>query len=159
MNSVRWLKLVLILNMSGLFMACNNDEKKQFSVGEEFISYVERFEQYAATEGHPLTIDNLIVEFGAMENPQQRGICEFQGEGTPKIIIDEANWRKMKEGKKEALMLHELGHCILHRDHVDAKSEGGIPVSLMSPYTISAEIYYAYHKEFVSELFSHSGDF
>ncbi|MFK7979626.1 MAG: putative metallopeptidase, partial [Saprospiraceae bacterium] len=51
------------------------------------------------------------------------GLCATTGER--QIVIDEKFWKRSSELSKELIVFHELGHCVLERNHFDEKSGNG----------------------------------
>ncbi|MEK6706909.1 MAG: putative metallopeptidase [Bdellovibrionota bacterium] len=125
----------------------------------EFEPYVNRFEARSAMVGAPIRIEQLIIKFGEMESPTERGICEILGDNTPTIKINKEAWDTMTEEEKESLIFHEMGHCVLRRKHKKEMDANGQPVSLMSPYMIDPMIYKYNAKYYYKELFSSAHEF
>jgi len=116
----------------------------------EFYKYINLFEAISP-ESNKQKITSLEVKFGVLELPEV-GRCTYAAEKRPVIVIDKEYWFNSTEDSKEVLMLHELGHCILFRNHVEVK-QGEIPSSLMNPSMIT--LYYKRDKEkYRKELFS-----
>jgi hypothetical protein len=120
----------------------------------QFSPYVEAFEESASQHGQSVKVTDLIVRFGKMENPYERGICEIAGDETPIITINQEAWEQMSEDEREPLMYHELGHCVLKRKHRADQIGPGVPASLMNPYTIAGWTYGQYKKHYIDELFT-----
>jgi len=126
----------------------------------QFAPYVKAFEDSSAEHStKPVKVTDLRVQFGVMQNPLENGACEIVGNGTPTININEATWKRLTEEDRKGLMFHELGHCVLHRNHVREVSPQGIPVSLMNPYRINTQTLVANEEWYMKELFTRSGDF
>lgn len=56
------------------------------------------------------------------------------------IHLDEDYWEKSDEYEREALIFHELGHCVLDREHDDSiifVDSGPRPKSLMNSFLFS----------------------
>ena len=67
------------------------------------------------------------------------------------INIDPEFWAIASDVEKEEVVFHELGHCILGRDHEETVLEEGIPKSIMFPYVFEWE-YQNYRSYYVAEL-------
>jgi hypothetical protein len=119
---------------------------------KELEEYVERFEELS--EG---SIDareaGLIVTFGDLEGAVA-GICKTKDGQSPTIIIDSEYWADADEFFKENLMFHELGHCLLNRDHRNEWDDDG-PVSIMNSYLIPS-FYEKSRESYIEELFSYT---
>lgn len=126
---------------------------QQLTIDPTFQDLISRFEK----DGNR-TIKDLVVKFGYISTPGGKpgtyvvGECE-QGLGTPTVTILPAYWNSATDLQREELMYHELGHCILERDHVEEELSDGCPVSIMDPYTIEESCLIAHHAEYIKELF------
>ncbi|HUP58614.1 MAG TPA: putative metallopeptidase [Bdellovibrionota bacterium] len=148
---MRLLRLLVIIGAIFAVTACGKQPTLQLN---EFATYVDMFQEEAASHGQPVKVTDLIVRFGTMENPYERGICEIAGDETPVITINQEAWDQMSEDEREPLMFHELGHCVLRRKHRADQIGPGVPASLMNPYTIAGWTYGQYKKHYIDELFS-----
>lgn len=131
---VRSLLLILIL------LLANCSEKTEFTpiydVPDEFQSFIEAFEHEAALRGHDISITNLIVKYDNTIPDPYCGACNSNSldNNIQKIISinPELNcWNSPEE--EEALLFHELGHCILGREHDASLLPNGDPKSIMIP--------------------------
>lgn len=116
--------------------------------------YVDRFERFS-DKNISIEATGLIIEFADLEG-LTAGICTLQGDKEPHVKIDRDYWATASDAAKENLVFHELGHCILHRGHLDDYVDKK-PVSLMNAYLIP--YYYEKDKKYYrSELYSITGD-
>ncbi len=143
-----------------LALACGPQGDESSSVHESivdlgtFTSYVSEFQQKSVQYGAPVEITDLIIKFGPMTNPLERGYCEMGGNKTPTIVIDQSYWDQANEGARKSLLLHELGHCVLDRAHVSTLTNTGVPNSVMNPYTIPSNVFDFNEDHYWQELFS-----
>jgi hypothetical protein len=109
-------------------------EPKQYSVPTDIEKYVQTFRVLAQQRGQTVATDNLIITFGPTKNPDACGQCLRAAGRTPRITIkaDELCWKRANEQEREALILHELGHCWLNRDHRNDRFPIGAYASLMN---------------------------
>jgi hypothetical protein len=121
----------------------------------EFAIYLADFEVQARLHGRNISTD-IPVAFGDLsdrepENGDQViGLCYF----TPRhIVIDKSWWTKAPAWGKESLIFHELGHCVLDRDHRSGECAGR-PCSIMRPIVV-LEPYKKRRKEYLDELFGY----
>jgi len=151
------LTLLVLLSFS---LGCGKelDHEPQLEVGE-FAPFVARFEQEASDNGAQLKVSDLRIRFGKMDSVYERGICEIFPNETPTIILKKSAWEVLTEEEQEALLFHEMGHCVLRRNHEHKKTSEGIPVSLMYPYALDRFTYLKNQKNYMSELVSKYGDF
>jgi hypothetical protein len=119
-----------------------------YQVPPEVEIYVERFLAAAEQRNQPIEITNLIVEFDSLNNSIRDGAmlcaaCEQipgRADRQRKITINTSVncWRFASDFVKEALIFHELGHCVLQRlDHRDDWLPNGDFASLMNSNSIS----------------------
>ncbi|MCB0515588.1 MAG: hypothetical protein R2798_09315 [Chitinophagales bacterium] len=110
------------LLISIAFSACKKDHEPVYSVPAAVEPFVQSFIEEAALRGENLTINDLIVEYNEnLENNgyDAAGLCHFGTQNdSPFIELDttSSNWQA-NEYSREQLIFHELGHCILNRQH------------------------------------------
>lgn len=68
------------------------------------------------------------------------------------IFVDPTYWMYNDE-KREQVMAHELGHCLLNKDH-DDRYLTDHHASVMSTYLFSSWEFYSYRDYFYDELFN-----
>lgn len=142
----------LILLFLPLFSSCAKVNLPY--VHPELKPYIANYSSYAKKHlgFDVLLIQNIYVVFvDRFEVKEQNGKCSVKtGVGKNierRIEISRYWWNLMSEGQKASLILHEMGHCSLMRNHSEAGK------GIMSPYTISIsgkEDFYA------EELFGNS---
>lgn len=76
------------------------------------------------------------------------------------IVIDINEWNKpdIDYWRREELVFHEYGHCILDLDHDDSEiilNGEKIPRTIMHHQMFSGNIYLRYREYYLTELFSH----
>jgi hypothetical protein len=140
-----------ILAASLALSACGR--KPVLEVAPELQPYVTEFEAISVEAGSAVKIQDLVATFGTLDNPRSNGVCELQTGEPPKITIARNKWDRMSIEKRESLMFHELGHCILGRRHDPATTQDGIPASIMNPYSLDSYIYSENRTYYLAELF------
>jgi hypothetical protein len=138
--------------IAGLAAGCGRRDPV-LDVGE-FKPYVDAFEAVSQVEGAPTQVEDLIIKFGDLPNPRERGACEIVGDRTPTITISKTKWGKLDEYERQQLLFHEMGHCVLGQEHRDAKDADGIAVSMMNPYAIDSYTYAEREEQYHHELFN-----
>lgn len=119
-----------------------------------FAPYVERFEAHAIEYDYDVHIDNLIFQFGDLTSKGWDGQCEQGGNvKVPTITINTKSWARMDDLSKEALIFHELGHCVLERGHNSETYPDGSPVSIMHPYGVVGATYKKNLDHYLRDLF------
>jgi hypothetical protein len=129
------------------------------NIDPTFQPYVDRFVQTSTTNGTPVAITSLAVQFGVMDTSQERGLCEIDANAVPTITVDQAAWDVADDPAHESLLFHELGHCVLRRLHLPTVEDNGTPASLMYPYTMQDSVYLSNQDGFKKELFSIQNQF
>lgn len=128
-----------ILLLLFLLFGCSSQQKK-YEIDPKLQPYVTQFEKISNRK-----IDNLIVKFSFLS---KETIAQCRNRFTPVI---EVNSRFVKEisnpAEIELIMFHELGHCILLRDHSNSMD------SIMYPHLINVNDYLSNYKLYISELF------
>ena len=129
MKTVFWISTVcvLMMNMSSCTQDNNNEIETELQV------HFDNFVEAAATNGMNISIEELDIG-GYIENIQVRGTlgqCKSYSNGSKQVVIDQPYWDRADEMEREYLVFHELGHCILDRDHLDSKDANGNCTSIM----------------------------
>jgi hypothetical protein len=137
---------VLLLLMLGL-AACGRSESR---VDPVFEPYVQRFAEEAEKRDRSVDRSDLIVEF----DPELKTSGKCTLEPRPHIRVKTADWEKADDTLKEAILFHELGHCLLGRVHLDLLDEDRTPRSLMTRMLIDSGTYAKKRDHYVEELFS-----
>lgn len=133
----------LLITASLLFLAACGRQ-----IEPEFQGLVTAFE----SEGN-VAVGHLIVKFGDLPNKGERGICEKSPLSTPTITIDRATWAKQTQLQREKVLYHELGHCVLDRDHNETRDDYNQPISIMAQGEIDSGHYIEAHQNYMDELF------
>jgi len=135
---MRYVILLLILTGCG---------KNTLDIAPEARPYVDAFVQAGASVGRPISIEDLVVVFSPKVANDKPGICHRGAGATPTVIIDRKRWDDASKTQRELLIFHELGHCILERDHVDHRS-------IMQPF-LMRDVEYKHDKlYYINELFT-----
>lgn len=156
--------LLLVLYMLSACGKCPNEQSQNFV---EFRPVVMQFVSDAQAHGRSVDISHLVVvtqdmpvtSTAAVQNgvpgvlyQTESGVCEYTP-GNPTIRISTIAWNTWTASAKEALLYHELGHCLLMRGHNPNIDASGNPVSLMYPYTFDGGIYQQNRTNYLNELF------
>jgi hypothetical protein len=119
--------LALLLSCSG-----NDPQPLKYRIDNELMPYLETFLAEASIRGLSFDAENLIIEFG---EPGEEICGEYRlsatGQRTITIAKNSACWLNAPTQNREALVFHELGHCLLLRPHRDDKLKSGDPASIM----------------------------
>ncbi|QHT69915.1 hypothetical protein GXP67_26355 [Rhodocytophaga rosea] len=143
------LKRLHLLGMLVLFLVLNCCQREKtepvvYRVPADVEKYVQRFLEEASLRNRPMEITNLIMEFAEIdstiiqEDAQVCAACR-QTKDHPErqktiTINTKINcWQFLTDQAREALVFHELGHCVLQRrGHKDSLLPNGDYASLMN---------------------------
>jgi hypothetical protein len=133
------LRPVLFSLLVTVMLSCRSSsptepEPKQYSVPARVEPFVQAFRDAARLRNQTVATDNLIVSFGKAQGSDVCAECLRQAGRTPRIVIDSASgcWQNASSNERECLVFHELGHCLLLRDHRPDRFPKGQYVSLMN---------------------------
>jgi len=129
------MKSILYISI-GCFVMLNIISCSQGSENEieaELQVYFSSFVEEASTYGMDISLEDIDLG-GYIENIEARGTlgqCKSYSNGSKQVVIDEPYWDRVDDLEREYLVFHELGHCLLGRDHDDTKDEDGNCASIM----------------------------
>lgn len=132
------------------------EEEQTVDAPSELMPYVEEFEYLWDLYSPGSRINNLRVRFGKITQDNRptavvAGSCFRQTGRSPRIVINTEIWQNITETRRKVLMFHELGHCVLFRDHIQ-----GFNTSIMNPWVISDSKFESDEEELLAELFDPS---
>lgn len=144
MGIVARLVLVVMIVLPGCFRH-NSDFDKEIS----------SFARAAYSQGVYPDVSKVHIVFSDYVQWPVLAMC-MPDRSTPLIMVSRIVWQTSDDLTREAVIWHELGHCILNRAHIETLKPDGHPASLMYPTseTVSDEDYYILHKpDYIKELF------
>ena len=122
----------------------------------EFAPMAARFQAEGASRGKAVDLSPLSIKYGELE-PGENGRCEWDIFGHKTIVLKEAYWQAIDENAREALLFHELGHCLFDRTHLNEQLHGSaVPASLMHENTMRSAVYVDNRNRYLDELFLQS---
>ena len=106
-------------------------------------TYLNQFEEDMGVTipGH-LSI-SIVDDLYKISNPNVDAVCwsNSRTKVGEKIEIRRSRWEVLSEASREQLLYHELGHCVLNKDHNFGQKRGSVwsvcPSSIMNPYTFT----------------------
>ncbi|HZI52986.1 MAG TPA: hypothetical protein VFD56_04770 [Chitinophagaceae bacterium] len=118
-----------------LSLSCQKKNDFVYNVPREFEPHVQRFISEAGARGHRISINNLIIKY---ESSSSLVYCATSnvissGNDVQKIISIKSTSCWQTDTQAETIIFHELGHCILGRDHDNSLMPKGDPKSIMYP--------------------------
>ena len=117
-------------------------DPRQLDNESELWEFAERFAEELEVE-----VDtDMIIGFGPLPSPTV-GLCTVWTSTKKRykqITVDPEFWADAEDERKELLMYHELGHCVLDLGH----SDGGV----MSDTLIHNEIYVSNKEQLLKDM-------
>ena len=129
-----------IIILLGVIFGCAKDPLPIYQVPEDAQYFVDTFISEAAKRGIEINISNLIISYKGEIEEVLCGSCNTtqKDPSVQKIIIINEELACYGNSEElEALIFHELGHCILNREHDNSLLKNGDPKSLMIYSSIS----------------------
>tara|TARA_R110002050_G_scaffold241508_2_gene377879 strand:+ start:3130 stop:4065 length:936 start_codon:yes stop_codon:yes gene_type:complete len=151
------MKFFLIILLFILF-GCSDDEFINSELNNpEFMSFYESFKNEANIRGVKTENSQINFFLADIKNPNTAGLCYSNGN----IYIDKSFWFNSSKNEKELLIYHELGHCVLNRNHKNLKSKSGECLSYLrggeDNFECSFNLYSLFwRKYYLDELFNNS---
>lgn len=148
--------LAFFLLLVFAFQACQKDNDSP--IDEELLPYFNKFKAEAALRGYEVDYDavGITASVTKIYDNSIVGQCIHNTETPNRIAISKTYWNQIDTGKREFLIFHELGHCILNRTHLDSKDANGNCISIM--HSAEGVCIFLYNgstrKEYLDELFN-----
>lgn len=105
--------------------------------------------------GH--TVVNVPIQFSDSLGQNIAGECFVYNNVFYEIKIDTQTWGQIDADAQEALIFHELGHCVLNRGHDTDIMNDGNPNSYMYPYVFMNNGLDSIKLHYNTELFNDPG--
>lgn len=122
-----------------IFLGCGKGNDFAYDVPDEFEPYVRKFEAEARTRGKNITIDNLIIKYDAAASTlycANSNLISTTNDVQKIILVNpQVCWQNFIQ--LETLIFHELGHCILGRQHDNSRMPKGDAKTIMYPDDIT----------------------
>lgn len=142
-----------IFNVFLLFIILSSCTYDHYHViPEEVEPYVNEFFQDARKNGLEINLEDFNIDISFSQLVNASGECNFN-DGI--ILIDSSAWSSFHPLQKRLIIYHELGHCILNRDHYDKTFFNGENVSYMRGTNNFSEnlVGQKWHDYYLKELF------
>lgn len=119
----------------------SNDEYKEIN------SYRDDFTYYFKSDTH--NIDIRFVDKMTTDYKNAVGYCY---KPTNSIEILRSYWAEIPNIKRQMLIFHELGHCLLDKKHSDELLLDGCGASIMLFHMDTSNCYYKHYNELIVEF-------
>ncbi len=161
---IRAFSLFAIIFLYQVMQSCEIESEpsvKEFiNVDERLWTYFEEFEAQAAQRGYAIDLNqrNLTGEIAAIHDGDVIGTCSYGFRRPNAVTIDNNFWNRNGLLGREEVVFHELGHCVLGRDHTERVVNSGFCASIMRSGTGSCRSAYnvANRDFYLDELFQES---
>ncbi len=120
-------------------------------------SYFNSFENEARMRGQEIDLSeyNLTASIEEIHEDGVAGTCSFGSNIPNTIVIDRQFWINSSPNRREMVVFHELGHCVLGQGHRDDQNQNGICLSIMNSGLAGCSVAYnSQNKDYyLDELF------
>ena len=127
------------------------------NIAEELWDHFAAFESEAALRGIAIDLatENLTAVFEDISENHVAGQCSYSYARPRMITIDIPFWNRASQLGREMIIFHELGHCVLNRDHDERQFASGFCKSIMRSGTCCCrDAYTAQNRSYyLDELF------
>ena len=166
------MKLTSVILLSTMFLTigCDQDlvidpEQDDISVNVAYSNvdqrlwiYFQSFEQEAQERGLFFVLKDLNIQ-GLIEHIDEASVaghCKYGSHIDNEVTIDSGFWSRSNNTLREFVVFHELGHCVLLRDHDESVLSNGTCESLMRSGVQDCRDNYntATRDRYLDELFS-----
>ena len=102
------------------------------NVDERLWDFFESFENEAALRGIAIDLneEGTTGVISPISDDGVAGTCQYNSHFN-NVTVDEGFWNRGSTLFREFVVFHELGHCVLHRDHEESSFDNGICRSIM----------------------------
>jgi hypothetical protein len=142
---------IKILSLGFILVACG--AKKEVKIDPAITLYVDEFISVSKYLKRPVTLNDIEIGFGVTkteDEPQRVGYCQWWEDDSHKVVVlDKESWFEYDDEFRLALLFHELGHCVLLRDHEERDNVE----SFMEPYILNGRITREHWPTLTQELF------
>lgn len=157
MKGIRWSITVLLL----LIAACQEEESivetPVSDIAPELVPYFERFESESLSRDRQVLLSDFVLVgmITEIEGENVVGKCSYSTNTPRTVRIDADFWEGANDLEREYVVFHELGHCLLNRDHLDTQYPNGTCVSIMQSGTGTCKANYSSRTRslYLDELF------
>jgi hypothetical protein len=149
---------LFLISFYGVVLYMAIEEQIPSGIDPELKEYVATFEKKGKRfMGADFHVPNMDIGFSRTRHLPTDDGGRIVGMCDPYIpvrtvVFDKETWPTYSDSEKEELVFHELGHCVLDRDHDSTKIDG-MPMSIMYPYD-SIPAYPIFRDAYIKELFT-----
>ncbi|MBX2871187.1 MAG: hypothetical protein KTR30_03780 [Saprospiraceae bacterium] len=137
--------------------ACEKEQAEPSKVDEDLQPYFERFDVEARARGldFSLEMEELEADILGIDQDGVLGQCHYSDQAPNIVEVDDQFWARATDLEKEYVVFHELGHCVLGKDHNDDRNTDGTCSSIMQSGLTSCRVTYnsSNRESYLDELF------
>ena len=152
--------ILIALSLTACAIDDNDLGNGENLIDTELQAFVDDFEAEALSRGYAIDIDALgvRVELADISQNNVAGACYHNRDDPGRIEIDALFYNRMTNLQREFVVFHELGHCVLGRDHSEAEFAIGTCQSLMASGTGTCRENYSNRTRtnYIDELFDNA---
>lgn len=125
--------LIMLLLITGCgksiedFIRIDNTNVKKAKTNPIFAPFIQSFEaEFNRKVRVPIVLKTIENKYA--------GVCLVYSNGYREIRINKNSWDQYSHEQKEQLIYHELGHCVMNKNHDNALLNNHCPNSIMRSY-------------------------
>lgn len=137
-----------------LLVSCGSappPSKDNDAVQEEFKPYYSEFIDDLNLRNRRVSYSGIAIKFDKMKSSNNVGECHYS---YPKhtVKINRTFWDVSSNTTKKIIIYHELGHCMLYKEHSEKLNSINQPVSIMYPRVLYASVFLRDELQYINEL-------
>lgn len=144
-------------------VGCGKKQVTQFKVDPLLMPYYSKMVANGKSRGKNISTNDLILKFGSTDT-NVLGYCQTYTQtnwkflteevvSTPIVVINKEFFNSAGEVGRRELISHELGHCLMAKNHDQRVASNGYAESLMYPYFINETVFGTYENSYLDQLF------
>lgn len=160
MMKLNYIFLLLVIGLTACVDSSDDFVSTENLIDTELQTFVDNFEAEAISRGFDIDVEALgiQVELTDIDQNNVAGACYYSSEHPGRIEIDAPFYNSMSTLQREFVVFHELGHCVLARDHSEAQFNNGTCQSIMASGTGTCRDNYTIRTRttYIDELFDNA---
>ncbi len=155
---------LLALVVTVLLVGCSTPKTTPTTemIHGDFQEYMKRFQvAHYRTTGKKINTAGIVVKPRNIKPNEHNQVLRYKSQAIgycipssilPVVYIDISTWNRLDDLLREELVFHELGHCLLDRDHCD-EHDKFLPLSMMRSGLVPMKYYLLNRELYLYELF------
>ncbi len=130
---------------------------QSFTIQSELLPYFQSFAVEGLKRGVTVDISQVGGALTDIADAKVAGQCQYSSATGHHVLIDLPYWITSTTLKREFVVFHELGHCLLGRTHLNDANADGTCVSMMNSGDGGCRSIYSQQNRssYLDELFLH----